>query len=129
LKLVELNLGDVLYESGQPIDFVYFPTTCIISLLYVMLNGASAEISVVGNDGMVGIAVCMGGESTPSRTLSQSRGHAYRMPSAEFKNEFNSHTHVRVLTLRYTQALITQMSQTAVCNRHHTIDQQLCRWL
>src|SRR5690606_2048187 len=94
-----------------------------------MLNGASAEISVVGNDGMVGFAVCMGGESTPSRTLSQSRGHAYRMPSAEFKNEFNSHTHVRVLTLRYTQALITQMSQTAVCNRHHTIDQQLCRWL
>jgi len=129
LKLVELNLGDVLYESGQPIDFVYFPTTCIISLLYVMLNGASAEISVVGNDGMVGIAVCMGGESTPSRTISQSKGHAYRMPSPEFKNEFNSHTEVRVLMLRYTQALITQMSQTAVCNRHHTIDQQLCRWL
>ncbi|MGM0768298.1 MAG: Crp/Fnr family transcriptional regulator [Pseudomonadota bacterium] len=129
LKRVELALGDVIYESGQPIDFVYFPANCIISLLYVMLNGASAEISVVGNEGMAGIAVFMGGESTPTRTIVQSRGFAYRMPSAELKVEFNNHAEVRVLMLRYTQALITQMSQTAVCNRHHSIDQQLCRWL
>lgn len=129
LKLVEMNLGDVIYESGQFIEFVYFPTDCIISLLYVMLSGASAEISVVGNEGMAGIAVFMGGESTPTRTIVQSKGFAYRMPSAELKIEFNNHADVRVLMLRYTQALITQMSQTAVCNRHHTIDQQLCRWL
>ncbi|MFV8571459.1 Crp/Fnr family transcriptional regulator [Marinobacter sp. SBS5] len=129
LVLVELNLGDVIYESGQPTDFVYFPTTCIISLLYVMLNGASAEISVVGNDGVAGIAVFMGGESTLSRTVVQSKGFAYRMPATALKTEFNNHSEVRVLLLRYTQALITQMSQTAVCNRHHTIDQQLCRWL
>ncbi len=129
LKLVELNLGDVIYESGQPIEFVYFPTNCIISLLYVMIDGASAEISVVGNEGMAGIAVFMGGDSTPSRTVVQSRGFAYRMPAPELKVEFNNSPEVRVLTLRYTQALITQMSQTAVCNRHHSIDQQLCRWL
>lgn len=129
LKLVELNLGDVIYESGQTVDFVYFPTNCIISLLYVMLNGASAEISVVGNEGMAGIAVFMGGESTLNQTVAQSKGFAYRMPSDELKAEFNNHAEVRVLMLRYTQALITQMSQTAVCNRHHTIDQQLCRWL
>jgi len=129
LRLVDLKLGDVIYESSQPIEFVYFPTDCIISLLYVMLNGASAEISVVGNDGMAGIAVFMGGESTPTRTIVQSRGYAYRMPSPELKTEFNNHADIRVLMLRYTQALITQMSQTAVCNRHHTIDQQLCRWL
>lgn len=129
LKLVEMNLGDVIYESGQPIESVYFPTNCIISLLYVMLNGASAEISVVGNEGMAGVAVFMGGVSTPSRTIVQSRGHAYRMPSAELREEFNSHAEVRVLMLRYTQGLITQMAQTAVCNRHHSIDQQLCRWL
>ncbi|MFL1466840.1 Crp/Fnr family transcriptional regulator [Marinobacter sp. HN1S83] len=129
LKLVEMKLGDVIYESGQPIDFVYFPTNCIISLLYVMLSGASAEISVVGNEGMAGIAVFMGGDSTPSRSIVQSRGYAYRMPSSELKGEFNNDADVRVLMLRYTQALITQMSQTAVCNRHHSIDQQLCRWL
>ncbi len=129
LKLVEMKLGDVIYESGQPIDFVYFPTNCIISLLYVMLSGASAEISVVGNEGMAGIAVFMGGDSTPSRSIVQSKGFAYRMPSSELKGEFNNDADVRVLMLRYTQALITQMSQTAVCNRHHSIDQQLCRWL
>jgi len=126
LKLVELNLGDVIYESGQPIEFVYFPTNCIISLLYVMINGSSAEISVVGNEGMAGIAVFMGGDSTPSRTVVQSRGFAYRLPAPELKAEFNNSPEVRVLALRYTQALITQMSQTAVCNRHHSIDQQLC---
>lgn len=129
LKLVELKLGDVIYESGQPIEFVYFPTNCIISLLYVMIDGASAEISVVGNEGMAGIAVFMGGDSTPSRTVVQSKGFAYRMPAPELTEEFNYSPEVRVLTLRYTQALITQMSQTAVCNRHHSIDQQLCRWL
>ncbi len=129
LKRVEMNLGDVIYESGEAINFVYFPTNCIISLLYVMLNGASAEISVVGNEGMAGIAVFMGSESTPSRTIVQSKGLAYRMPSSDLRAEFNNHAEVRVLMLRYTQALITQMSQTAVCNRHHSIDQQLCRWL
>ncbi|WP_372994482.1 Crp/Fnr family transcriptional regulator [Marinobacter sp.] len=129
LKLVEMNLGDVIYESGQPIEFVYFPTNCIISLLYVMINGSSAEISVVGNEGMAGIAVFMGGDSTPTRTVVQSCGFAYRMPAQELKSEFNNSPDVRVLSLRYTQALITQMSQTAVCNRHHSIDQQLCRWL
>lgn len=129
LKLVELKLGEVIYESGQPIESVYFPTNCIISLLYVMINGSSAEISVVGNEGMAGIAVFMGGDSTPSRTVVQSQGFAYRLPAPELKTEFNNSPEVRVLALRYTQALITQMSQTAVCNRHHSIDQQLCRWL
>ncbi len=129
LKLVEMKLGDVIYEAGQPIEFVYFPTNCIISLLYVMINGSSAEISVVGNEGMTGIAVFMGGDSTPSRMVVQSKGFAYRMPASELKGEFDTSPEVRVLTLRYTQALITQMSQTAVCNRHHSIDQQLCRWL
>ncbi|XKH02216.1 Crp/Fnr family transcriptional regulator [Marinobacter nauticus] len=129
LKLVELDLGDVIYESDQPIDFVYFPTNSIISMLYVMLNGASAEISVVGNEGIAGITVFMGGDSTPSRTVVQSKGFAYRMASSDLRKDFNNHAEVRVLMLRYTQALITQMSQTAVCNRHHTIDQQLCRWL
>lgn len=129
LKLVEMKLGAVIYESDQPIEFVYFPTNCIISLLYVMINGSSAEISVVGKEGMAGIAVFMGGDSTPSRTVVQSKGYAYRMPAPELKVEFNNSPEVRVLTLRYTQALITQMSQTAVCNRHHSIDQQLCRWL
>lgn len=129
LKLVEMKLGDVIHESSQPIEFVYFPTNSIISLLYVMLNGSSAEISVVGNEGMAGISVFMGGDSTPSRTVVQSRGFAYRMHASELKDEFNNSPEVRVLTLRYTQILITQMSQTAVCNRHHSIDQQLCRWL
>lgn len=129
LKLVELSLGDVIYESGQTIESVYFPVDCIISLLYVMMNGSSAEISVVGREGMAGVAVVMGGESTPNRLVVQSHGHAYRLPADELKREFNDSAEVRILTLRFTQALITQMSQTAVCNRHHSIDQQLCRWL
>jgi CRP-like cAMP-binding protein len=129
LKPVELSLGDVIYESDQNLEYVYFPVDCIISLLYVMVNGASAEISVVGKEGMAGVAVVMGGESTPNRLIVQSHGHAYRMPAAELKSEFNNHSEIRILTLRFTQALITQMSQTAVCNRHHSIDQQLCRWL
>lgn len=129
LKLVDLKLGDVIYESGESVQYVYFPVSCIISLLYVMRDGASAEISVIGYEGMVGVAVFMGGESTPSRAVVQSHGQAYRMSSKELKEEFNAHTDVRVLMLRYTQALITQMSQTAVCNRHHAIEQQLCRWL
>jgi CRP-like cAMP-binding protein len=129
LKRVELNLGDVIYESGESIEYVYFPTSCIISMLYVMINGSSAEISVVGLEGVTGVAVFMGGESTPSRAIVQSHGFAYRMSARELRAEFNNHADVRVRMLRYTQALITQMSQTAVCNRHHSIDQQLCRWL
>ena len=129
LKRVEMPLGEVIYESGQTIEYVYFPIDCIISLLYVMIDGASAEISVVGNEGMAGVAVIMGGESTPSRSVVQSRGYAYRMAASEMKTEFNNYSEIRILTLQFTQALITQMSQTAVCNRHHTIDQQLCRWL
>ncbi|HUE94671.1 Crp/Fnr family transcriptional regulator [Pseudomonas sp.] len=129
LELVSLPLGMVLYESGDTMRHVYFPTDSIISLLYVMESGASAEISVVGNEGVVGIALFMGGESTPSRAIVQSGGHAYRMPSQDLKEEFNRHGVLLELMLRYTQALITQMSQTAVCNRHHSIDQQLCRWL
>lgn len=129
LKKVELPLGKVIYEAGQDINHVYFPADCIISLLYVMLDGASAEISVVGHEGMVGIAVFMGGVSTPSRALVQSAGTAYRLSATDLKREFNNEPTVRLLMLRYTQALITQMAQTAVCNRHHSIDQQLCRWL
>jgi CRP-like cAMP-binding protein len=129
LKLMSLPLGRVLYETGQNVTYVYFPTDCIISLLYVMLDGASAEISVVGNEGLVGIAVFMGGDSTPSRAIVQSGGSAYRLPASELRKEFNAHPEMRMLMLRYTQALITQMAQTAVCNRHHSIDQQLCRWL
>ncbi|MDT8450343.1 MAG: Crp/Fnr family transcriptional regulator [Wenzhouxiangellaceae bacterium] len=129
IKKIELPLGTVIYEAGQQVDYVYFPVDCIISLLYVMLDGASAEISVVGNEGIVGIAVFMGGQSTPSRALVQSGGSAWRLPATELKGEFNHHPEMRMLMLRYTQALITQMAQTAVCNRHHSIDQQLCRWL
>jgi CRP-like cAMP-binding protein len=129
LKLMKLALGSVVYEAGQSARYVYFPTDCIISLLYVMLDGASAEISVVGNEGIVGIAVFMGGESTPSRAIVQSAGSAYRLPATELRKEFNGYPEMRMLMLRYTQALITQMAQTAVCNRHHSIDQQLCRWL
>lgn len=125
----KLPLGTVIYEAGQTVEHVYFPVDCIISLLYVMEDGASAEISVVGCEGIVGIAVFMGGSSTPSRALVQSGGSALRLPAADLKNEFNHHPEMRMLMLRYTQALITQMSQTAVCNRHHSIDQQLCRWL
>lgn len=129
LKLVELPLGHVVYESGDKLRFVYFPTNAIISLLYVMENGASAEIAIVGNEGMVGIAIFMGGETTPSRAIVQSAGYGYRLSAAILKQEFVLGGPLQHLLLRYTQALITQMSQTAVCNRHHSIDQQLCRWL
>lgn len=129
LTLLELPLGSVLYESGDAMRYVYFPVNSIVSLLYVMENGASAEISVVGNEGIVGVAVFMGGESTPSRAIVQSAGSFYRLPGESLKEEFNRSYEVRMLLLRYTQALITQMSQTAACNRHHSIDQQLCRWL
>ena len=129
LELVSLPLGKVMYESGETMRYVYFPTDSIISLLYVMESGASAEISVVGNEGLVGIALFMGGESTPSRAIVQSGGQAYRLPGQRLKDEFNRHGEMLVLMLRYTQSLITQMAQTAVCNRHHSIDQQLCRWL
>lgn len=129
LELVQLALGKVVYESGDTVRHVYFPTDAIISLLYVLESGASAEISVVGNEGVVGVAMFMGGESTPSRAIVQSGGRAYRMTGQRLKDEFNRHGDMLQLLLRYTQSLITQMAQTAVCNRHHTIDQQLCRWL
>ena len=128
LEAVKLPLGDVLYESGATLSHVYFPTTAIVSLLYVMENGASAEIAVVGNEGLVGISLFMGGESTPSRAVVQSAGDGFRMPAEDIKKEFKRAAVLHLL-LRYTQALITQMSQTAVCNRHHSLDQQLCRWL
>lgn len=126
---VDLPLGQVIYESGDRLEHVYFPTTSIISLLYVMENGASAEIAIVGNEGIVGIALFMGGETTPSRAIVQSAGRAYRLSSVAMKEEFNRAGPMQRLLLRYTQALITQMAQTAVCNRHHSIEQQLCRWL
>ena len=129
LEPVELPLGKVLYESGSTLSHVYFPTTAIVSLLYVMENGASAEIAVVGNEGIVGISIFMGGESTPSRGVVQSAGQGMRLAAEAIKEEFNVAGPVMHLLLRYTQALITQMSQTAVCNRHHSLDQQLCRWL
>jgi CRP-like cAMP-binding protein len=128
LESVDLPLGKVLYESGGPQSHVYFPTTAIVSLLYVMENGASAEIAVVGNEGVVGVSIFMGGGSTPSRAVVQSAGRAFRLIAATMKDEFNR-VPVLHLLLRYTQALITQMAQTAVCNRHHSLDQQLCRWL
>ncbi|HWR02495.1 MAG TPA: Crp/Fnr family transcriptional regulator [Humidesulfovibrio sp.] len=124
-----MPLGMVLYEPGDTMPHVYFPTDSIVSLLYVMEDGASAEISVVGNEGLIGVALFMGGLSTPSRAIVQSAGEAYRMPGQRLKDEFNRHGELTLLLLRYTQALITQMAQTAVCNRHHSIDQQLCRWL
>jgi len=129
LELVELKLGGVLYESGVRLRYVYFPITCIVSLLYVMEDGASAEIAIVGNEGMLGISLFMGGDSTPSRAVVQSAGHAYRLRANLLKDEFARFGPTMHLLLRYTQALITQMAQTAVCNRHHTVDQQLCRWL
>lgn len=129
LEHVPMSLGKVLYESGDILRYVYFPTDCIVSLLYVTENGSSAEISVVGNEGIVGIAVFMGGESTPSRAVVQSAGYAYRLLASKLKSEFRHCDSIRLLLLRYTQTLITQMAQTAVCNRHHSIDQQLCRWL
>ena len=129
LELVHLPLGKAIYESGDTLRHVIFPTNSIVSLLYVMENGESAEISVVGNEGIVGISLFMGGESTPSRAVVQSEGYAYRLVGQHLKDEFNRHGELLFLMLRYTQSLITQMAQTAVCNRHHTIDQQLCRWL
>ncbi|WP_205676651.1 Crp/Fnr family transcriptional regulator [Aquitalea aquatilis] len=129
LEKVELPLGKTLYESGHTLSHVYFPVTAIVSLLYVMENGDSAEIAVVGNEGIVGIALFMGGESTPSRAVVQSGGSGYRLPAKIIRQEFDRSLPFMHLLLRYTQALITQMSQTAVCNRHHSLDQQLCRWL
>ena len=129
LELIDLPLGKVLYESGEQLNFVYFPTSAIVSLLYVLDNGASAEIAVVGYEGVVGISIFMGGGSTPSRAVVQSAGKGYRLPAEVVQKEFEHAGPVMHLMLRYTQALITQMSQTAVCNRHHSLDQQLCRWL
>jgi CRP-like cAMP-binding protein len=124
-----MPLGSVLYEPGVALSHVYFPTTAIVSLLYVMENGTSTEIAVVGHEGIVGVSLFMGGESTPSRAVVQSAGKGFRLKARIVKEEFNRAGPVLHLFLRYTQALITQMSQTAVCNRHHTLDQQLCRWL
>jgi CRP-like cAMP-binding protein len=124
-----MPLGQVLYESGTMLSHVYFPTTAIVSLLYVLQNGSSAEIAVVGNEGIVGVSLFMGAESTPSRAVVQSAGEGYRLKAPVMKAEFDRSGPVLHLLLRYTQALITQMSQTAVCNRHHSLDQQLCRWL
>lgn len=129
IEQVSLPLGKVLYEPGIKMNYVYFPSTAIISLLYALENGSAAEIAVVGNEGIVGISIFMGGESTSSRAVVQSAGLGYRVPSRLILNEFNNAGPVMHLLLRYTQALITQMSQTAVCNRHHSLDQQLCRWL
>jgi CRP-like cAMP-binding protein len=129
MEYVELRLGEVLYEAGSTLSHVYFPTTAIVSLLYVMQNGESAEIAVVGNDGLVGVSLFMGGDSTSSRALVQSAGGAYRLTAQLMKEEFDRGGPVLHLFLRYTQALITQMVQTAACNRHHSLDQQLCRWL
>ena len=129
LELTPMPLGWAVYESGGSLGYVYFPTTSIVSLRYVMKNGASAEIAVTGNEGLVGISLFMGGESTPSRAVVQSQGNGYRLKARILKDEFALGGHLQHLALRYTQALITQMAQTAVCNRHHTLDQQLCRWL
>lgn len=129
LELVQLSLGESMYESGDAMRYVYFPTNSIVSLLYVMESGASAEISVVGNEGILGIALFMGGESTPNRAIVQSAGSAYRLQGYRLKEEFSRNEELHNLLLRYTQSLMTQMAQTAVCNRHHTIEQQLCRWL
>ena len=129
LEVVPMPLGKVLYESGDLLRHVYFPTDSIVSLLYVLADGASAEISVVGKEGVIGIALFMGGDTTPSRAIVQSAGFAFRLAAQLLKDEFHRNGEVQLLLLRYTQALITQMAQTAVCNRHHSVDQQLCRWL
>jgi len=129
LRLVPMPLGQVLYESGDVLHHVYFPTDSIVSLLYVLADGASAEISVVGKEGLIGVALFMGGETTPNRATVQSAGHAYRLIGQQLKDEFHRNGELQLLLLRYTQSLITQMAQTAVCNRHHSVDQQLCRWL
>jgi CRP-like cAMP-binding protein len=129
IELVPLKLSDVIYGAGDKLAYVYFPVDVIVSLLYVMENGDSAEISVVGNEGLVGIALLLGGESTSIRAIVQSAGYAYRVKGTNLLDEFNRHSSLQHLMLRYTQALMTQMAQTAACNRHHSIDQQLCRWL
>lgn len=129
LELVPLPLRALLYESRRPMRHVYFPTDSIVSMQYMMANGTSTAISVVGNEGLLGITLFLGGESAPNRSVVQSAGHAYRLPRQRVREEFNRHGELLLLMLRYTQALITQVSQTAVCNRHHSIDQQLCRWL
>jgi CRP-like cAMP-binding protein len=129
LELIPMPLGWALYESGGQLRYLYFPTTSIVSLLYVMESGASAEIAITGNEGLVGISLFMGGESTPSRAVVQSAGNGYRLRASVLKMEFALGGNLQHLALRYTQALITQMAQTAVCNRHHALDQQLCRWL
>jgi CRP-like cAMP-binding protein len=129
LELVPMPLGHSLYESGTQMRHVYFPTNSIVSLLYVMEDGSSAEIAIVGNEGIVGVSLFMGGETTPSRAVVQSAGHAYRLNGQLLKDEFHRAGPMQDLLLRYTQALLTQMAQTAVCNRHHSLDQQLCRWL
>jgi len=129
LELIPMPLGWAVYEAGGQMLYLYFPTTCIVSLLYVLENGASAEIAITGNEGLVGISLFMGGESTPSRAVVQSKGNGYRLRASVLKTEFALGGRLQYLALRYTQALITQMAQTAVCNRHHTLDQQLCRWL
>jgi CRP-like cAMP-binding protein len=129
LKLVPMPLGAVLYESGAALRHIYFPTNCIVSLLYGLQSGASAEIAVVGNEGAIGVSLFMGGETTPSRAVVQSAGQAYRLPGKRLKEEFDRHGEMLHILLRYTQSLLTQMFQTAVCNRHHSLEQQLCRWL
>jgi CRP-like cAMP-binding protein len=129
LERVVMPLGEAVYESGGPQGFVYFPTSSIVSLLYVLKDGATAEIAVTGNEGLVGISLFMGGETTPSRAVVQSAGEGYRLRASVLKKEFERGGALQHLLLRYTQALITQMAQTAVCNRHHSVDQQLCRWL
>jgi CRP-like cAMP-binding protein len=129
LKLVDMPSGMILYESGAVLRHIYFPVDSIVSLLYVLKNGASAAIAVVGNEGAVGVSLFMGGETTPSRAVVQTAGTAYRLTGARLKQEFSRHGLMLQVLLRYTQSLITQMAQTAVCNRHHSIDQQLCRWL
>ena len=129
MKVIEMPLGTVLYESGAALRDIYFPIDSIVSLLYVLKNGASAEIAVVGNDGAIGVALFMGGETTPNRAVVQSAGSAYRLPGQRLKDEFNRNGNLLRVLLLYTQSLITQMAQTAVCNRHHSVDQQLCRWL
>ena len=129
LEWIELQLGSVLYEPGSLLRHAYFPTTCIVSLLYVMNDGGSAEIAVIGNDGLVGMSLFLGGQTTSSRAIVQNAGFAYRIKAPAFMSEFERHGELQLLMLRYTQALLTQMVQTAACNRHHDVDQQFCRWL
>lgn len=129
LQLVEMALGKVVYEPGDVLRYAYFPTDCIVSLLYVLEDGASTEISVVGNDGLIGLTLFMGGGTAPRRAVVQAGGHAYRLLGRTLRDGFHRNATIRLLLLRYTQALITQMAQTVVCNRHHSVDQQLCRWL